>query len=188
MLGDEQGGLLMRRTRLLIGFGLLAVLLAIAAVACGDDDDGEEPAVSPTAGAAETPTAEAPEATGTVEPPDGTPSAAASVIVSEHPELGSILTDAAGRTLYTFSEDPPNVSTCQTAPCPQTWPPFTLESGTPVPGEGVPGNLAVIERQDGSLQVTHDGRPLHYFVNDTDPGDANGQGIGGRWFAVQVEG
>jgi predicted lipoprotein with Yx(FWY)xxD motif len=122
------------------------------------------------------------------EPSDGTPSAAATVIISEHPELGSILTDAEGRTLYTFSEDPPNVSTCQNAPCPQTWPPLTFGSGTPAAGQGVPGELAVIERPDGTLHVTYDGQPLHYFVNDTAPGDANGQGVGGRWFVVQIEG
>jgi predicted lipoprotein with Yx(FWY)xxD motif len=175
----------MRRT-LLTSLALLAMLLAVAAVACGDDDDGEQPSATPTLEAAGTPTeeAETPEAT---EPSDDTASAA-TLIVSEHPELGSILTDAEGRTLYTFSEDSPNVSTCQNAPCPQTWPPFTIEVDTPAAGEGVPGELAVIERQDGSQQVTYDGSPLHYFVNDTAPGDANGQGVGGRWFVVQIEG
>lgn len=175
----------MRRT-LLTGVSLLAMLLAIAAVACDDDDDGEQPSVTPTLEAADTPTEEAeiPEAT---EPSDDTASAA-TLIVSEHPELGRILTDAEGRTLYTFSEDPPNVSTCQNAPCPQTWPPLTIEGGAPVAGEGVPGELGVIDRPDGSQQVTYDSSPLHYFVNDTAPGDANGQGVGGRWFVVQIEG
>jgi predicted lipoprotein with Yx(FWY)xxD motif len=174
----------MRRTRLLVA--LLAALLASAAVAC-DDEEGGQATPIPTIEAPETETAEATEAPQAAEPTD-TPSAAATVIVSQNPELGSILTDAAGRTLYTFSEDPPNVSTCQNAPCPETWPPLTVESGPPVAGEGIPGELGVIERQDGGVQVTYDGKPLHYFVNDAAPGDANGQGVGGRWFVVQIQG
>jgi len=175
----------MRRALLVTGVALLAALLAIAIVACDDGEDGEQPTSTPAIEAGATPTTEATEAP---EATEGTPSGAASVIVSEHPALGRILTDAQGRTLYAFSEDPPNVSTCQNAPCPQTWPPLTIEGGTPVAGEGVPGALGVIERQDGSQQVTYDGRPLHYFVNDAGPGDANGQGVGGRWFVVQIEG
>ncbi|MDZ4277547.1 MAG: hypothetical protein U1B78_00255 [Dehalococcoidia bacterium] len=178
----------MRRTQILAGVVLLVALPSIAAVACDDDEDGAEPTSTLAMDVDETPAAEATEPSAATEPPDETPLAAATVIVSEHPELGSILTDAQGRTLYTFSEDPPNMSTCQNAPCPQTWPPLTIESGTPVAGEGVAGELGVIERDDGSLQVTYNGSPLHYFANDTAPGDANGQGIGGRWFVVQIEG
>ena len=178
----------MKRTRLLTGVALLAAVLAIAAVACGDDGGGKQPTSTPAIEAGGTSTAEATGAPQATEPPQGTPLAAATVIVSEHPQLGSILTDASSRTLYTFSEDTPNVSTCQNAPCPQTWPPLTIVSGTPVAGEGVPGQLGVIELPDGSRQVTYDTKPLHYFVNDTVPGDANGQGIGGRWFVVQIGG
>ena len=170
----------MRKNWLLIAIGLLIALLAVAAIACDDDDDGETPTT--------TEAVQTPEATPTEgeTPEAGTTPSAQTVIVSEHPELGSILTDAEGRTLYTFAEDEPNVSNCQSDPCPGTWPPLTIESVTPVAGEGVLGQLGVIERQDGSRQVTHNSTPLYRFLNDSAPGDANGQGIGGRWFAIQV--
>ncbi len=158
-----------------MGAALLVALVTVTAVACDGGEGGDKQTSTPAV-----------EATETVEAIAGTPSGAATVIVSQHAELGSILTDADGRTLYTFSEDPPNVSTCQNAPCPQTWPPLTIESGTPVAGDGVPGELGVIERPDGSLHVVYDGHPLHYFANDAQPGEAHGQGVGGRWFAVQI--
>lgn len=173
----------MRKSWVLIGIGLLTAALAIAAIACDDEEgDGEE---TPTA----TEVVETPEATPTTV--EGTPEAgitpsAPTVTVSEHPELGRILTDGEGRTLYTFAEDEPNMSTCVNDPCPQTWPALTIESGTPVAGEGVPGQLGVIERPDGGRQVTYNSVPLYRFINDTAPGEANGQGIGGRWFVVQV--
>ena len=180
----------MRRNGLLLGVALLLAVLALGA-ACDDDEQEEGPApTAPTVAEVATPTEEeglTPEAAEPTATGEGVPSAAATVIVSEHPELGKILTDAEGRTLYTFAEDEPNVSTCQNDPCPQTWPPLTIESGTPVAGEGVPGQLGVIERQDGSRQVTYNEIPLYRFINDTAPGDANGQGIGNRWFVIQVD-
>ncbi len=39
-----------------------------------------------------------------------------------------------------------------------------------------------------SGQVTYDGHPLYYYSGDTKAGLANGQGIGGIWFAVTSDG
>ena len=172
----------MRKTWLLLGVGILMAVLAIATIACNDDD--EEGPATPTATVAEpgeTPTATEQAGVEATTPP------APTVVVSDHAELGSILTDADGSTLYTFTEDEPNVSNCQNDPCPQTWPPLIIGSEPPVAGEGIPGELGVIERQDGSRQVTYNDMPLYGFLNDQAPGDANGQGIGGRWFVVQIE-
>ena len=49
---------------------------------------------------------------------------------------------------------------------------------------GVPGELATIERTDGTQQVTYNDIPLYYYAKDDDPGDTYGQGLGGRWFIV----
>ncbi len=177
----------MRRNGLVIVIGLLLTVLAVAAIACDDEEEGAPETAAPTETTEATAEVSPQETAAETPPPEeGTAPSAATVVLSEHPELGTILTDAEGRTLYTFSEDPPNTSTCQTSPCPETWPPLIIESGTPVPGEGIPGQLDVITRDDGSLQVTYDGKPLHRFINDAAPEDANGQGVGGRWFVVQV--
>ena len=91
-------------------------------------------------------------------------------------------------TLYEFAGDTPGVSNCDTA-CIQTWPPLGVPGGlSPVLGYGVSGDMSTIIRLDGSTQVTLNGAPLYYFTGDRIPGDANGQGFGGKWFAVAPDG
>ncbi len=107
------------------------------------------------------------------------------VQVATHPQYGNILTDSAGRTLYRFTRDAPNVSNCYDQ-CAQTWPPLTLDSGDPLLPEGVAGTLGVITRRDGSRQVTYNGMPLYYYARDNAPGDTNGQGVGNAWYVVEV--
>jgi predicted lipoprotein with Yx(FWY)xxD motif len=57
-----------------------------------------------------------------------------------------------------------------------TWPALTLATGeTPTGGPGVTGTLGTITRaDDGTLQVTYNGKPLYFFKNDQAPGDLNG--------------
>ena len=49
---------------------------------------------------------------------------------------------------------------------------------------GVTGNLGTVMRPDGGTQVIYDGFPLYTYSGDTGPGQDNGQGIQGVWFAV----
>jgi predicted lipoprotein with Yx(FWY)xxD motif len=94
---------------------------------------------------------------------------------------GSFLTNPDGFSLYTFDQDSPGASTCDGG-CADSWPPLTVQVGQAAVGaEGVAGELATIERADGSLQVTYDGWPLYFFAGDTAPGDTNGDGVGGVW-------
>ena len=81
-----------------------------------------------------------------------------------------------GMTLYTFDTDVSGSgqSACNNG-CAQTWPPLTVSSGTtPTAGTGASGSLGTITRSDGSLQVTYNGLPLHFYVGDQAPGDTNG--------------
>ena len=79
--------------------------------------------------------------------------------------------DAAGRSLYLFTRDERNVSNCAGG-CALAWPPLiTVED--PVPGEGLAEDrIGTTAREDGSKQVTYNGRPLYYFAADEKPGDA----------------
>jgi predicted lipoprotein with Yx(FWY)xxD motif len=111
----------------------------------------------------------------------------ATVQVAENATQGKILTDSQGMTLYLFTKDAENVSNCYDQ-CAVAWPPLLAEAGAePSAGEGVPGQLGVIERTDGDRQVTYNGMPLYYFVNDSQPGDTNGQYVGGVWFVVHPD-
>ncbi|MDA1128384.1 MAG: CHRD domain-containing protein [Chloroflexi bacterium] len=102
-------------------------------------------------------------------------------------DLGTILLDAAGRSLYLYTRDERNVSNC-TGGCALAWPPLiTVED--PVPGEGLAADrIGTTTRADGSKQVTYNGWPLYYFAADEKPGDAIGQDRGGVWFVVTTDG
>jgi hypothetical protein len=51
--------------------------------------------------------------------------------------------------------------------------------------------LGTTEREDGTTQVTYNGRPLYGFIGDKSPGEANGNEVdafGAEWFALTKEG
>ncbi len=107
----------------------------------------------------------------------------ATLLISAHPQLGSILTDGEGKTLYLFTRDERELSNCA-GNCAGAWPPL-LTGGAPVAGEGVAANrLTTIARADGGTQVAYNGWPLYYFAQDLQPGDANGQAVNNVWWAV----
>lgn len=107
---------------------------------------------------------------------------APTVATRDDPQLGTILTDAAGWTLYLYTRDEPGVSNCYDQ-CAVNWPPLLVE-GQPTAVAGLPGTLDVTIRRDGARQVTYDGWPLYYWINDTQPGDTLGQNVGGVWFVI----
>jgi predicted lipoprotein with Yx(FWY)xxD motif len=104
------------------------------------------------------------------------------VQISEHPSHGPILTNQ-GMTLYWFKKDSANASACY-GQCAINWPPLLLKAGTPQAGKDLAGQLGVIERTDGTQQVTYNGRPLYFWVNDVRPGDTTGHGVNDVWFVA----
>ena len=95
--------------------------------------------------------------------------------------------DGGGNSLYLFTNDQRNASTCSGG-CAGAWPPL-VTVGDPVAGEGIEGDLlGMITREDGSVQVTYNGWPLYRFSGDQAPGDTKGQEVGGVWFTVSTAG
>jgi predicted lipoprotein with Yx(FWY)xxD motif len=120
------------------------------------------------------------------EPPAAS-SGGAMVNLGTNDKLGSFLVDAKGMTLYLFTKDTPNTTTCYDK-CATNWPPL-LTTGAPVAGEGVDASkFGTITRTDGSVQVTYNGWPLYYYAKDVAPGDVVGQDVGGVWFVVSPAG
>lgn len=105
-----------------------------------------------------------------------------------NPELGTILTDADGMTLYMFDKDTEGdpASTCYDG-CADAWPPLTVD-GSPTKGENVTATLSTFERKTGEMQVTAAGWPLYYFASDEQPGDAKGQGANDIWWVLAPDG
>ncbi len=109
------------------------------------------------------------------------------VMVANDPNLGSILVDGSGMTLYSYALDKPDESTC-TGGCSQTWPPLLTE-GHPVAGSGVDASLlSAGSRPDGSMIVTYNHIPLYNYSQDKKAGDVNGQGVAGIWYVVGPDG
>jgi predicted lipoprotein with Yx(FWY)xxD motif len=104
--------------------------------------------------------------------------------------LGKVLVDSQGRTLYLFERDSGSKSTCIGA-CSVDWPPL-LASGKPTVGHGANASLvSTSARSDGKLQVTYNGHPVYLFSGDQKPGDTNGQGVnafGSLWYVLSSAG
>jgi predicted lipoprotein with Yx(FWY)xxD motif len=120
----------------------------------------------------------------------GSSGSATTVSASESPELGMVLVDSEGFTVYTFAKDNGTTSSCYGA-CAEAWPPV-IASGKPVAGEGATSSeLGTTKRKDGTVQVTYAGHPLYTFAEDRKPGEANGNGVtafGAEWNALDESG
>ncbi len=162
--------------------GALTVTLvaSLGLAGCGDDDDD---------GATNTTTTGAPATESTTTTSSETTTAPASedaTVALGDTELGQILVDAEGKTLYLFTNDAEGTSTC-TGGCAETWPPLVADS--PTAGEGVDESLLdTAARDDGGAQVTYNGHPLYTYAPDQAAGDTGGQGVGGVWYVVDASG
>jgi predicted lipoprotein with Yx(FWY)xxD motif len=142
-----------------VRFLIIAATFPLVVAACSNGDD--------TGGGAEDESAEA-------------------TVAVEDSDLGQIVVDSEGQTLYVFLVDEGTESTCYDD-CEANWPPLTVEGD--LTGDGVDASLlGTTERQDGTTQVTLDGHPLYYFGGDETADDINGQGVGDVWYVVSPEG
>jgi len=121
--------------------------------------------------------------------PAPTPKPKQVVIIKEVGTQGKILVAASNEmTVYTFTRDTANSgkSACGvTGGCLDRWPPLTVQAGEkPTGGPGVVGFLNTITRDDNqALQVTYNGLPLYFFINDKAVGDT--KGIYPNWLVVK---
>ena len=103
-------------------------------------------------------------------------------------DLGQVLTGSNGKTLYRFDKDKtdPPTSNCYDD-CATQWPPALVTGDIEVQGVDK-GLVSTVDRKDGKKQLAIAGWPLYEFSQDTSPGDAKGQGIGGVWFVSTPQG
>jgi predicted lipoprotein with Yx(FWY)xxD motif len=115
---------------------------------------------------------------------------AAKIKLKKVGDLGKVLVNGHGQTLYLFEKDKHGKSACN-GRCASAWPP-AFTSGKPVAGKGVKASkLGTTKRKDGKLQVTYNGHPLYAFVQDSKRGQANGEGsnaFGAKWYVVNAKG
>ena len=154
--------------RLLAGAAVLPVIALIAA-GCGGGGGSDNASASP---------------------PKTASGQSATVGTASAGNLGTILVDSQGRTLYLFAKDSGTKSACFGA-CASAWPPLR-DGGKPTAGSGLNASLlGTTNRSDGNPQVTYNGHPLYTFIMDQNAGDTNGQGstaFGGSWFTLNSSG
>ncbi|MEV0318020.1 SCO0930 family lipoprotein [Streptomyces sp. NPDC050658] len=121
-------------------------------------------------------------------PSETEPADLAGLSTRNDPKLGEIVVDKNGMTVYRFTKDSawPMKSAC-TGACLEKWPVVA-----PVEKNDTKGILkkgfVVFDRPDGQRQQTIDCWPLYTFAGDKKPGDTNGQGVGGTWYAAGPDG
>lgn len=158
--------------RMLVTLTLAAVL---GLAACGYDSNGT-PGNDQAAAAG---------ATASTATPGGAGGSAPVVAVGQT-NLGQVQTDGTGLTLYGLTDDTDGVSTCNGG-CAEAWPPV-LVTGPDLPAGLDPSVYSVVPRDDGTFQLRAGVFPLYRFAGDEAPGDTNGQGSGGVWFAAAPDG
>lgn len=97
--------------------------------------------------------------------------------------LGTVLTNPDGRTLYIFTVDEGTTSNCYDE-CEQAWP--VVEAGLST-GE-LDVEVGSTTRDDGTEQLTINGRPVYLFSGDSGEGDTNGQGVNDVWWVLDSSG
>jgi predicted lipoprotein with Yx(FWY)xxD motif len=107
-------------------------------------------------------------------------------------DVGEVLVDANGMTLYYFEGDKKGSgkSSCNGA-CAEAWPPLLSEGEAQAMSGAQSSMLGTIERGDGTTQVTYAGWPLYTFVEDKKPGEDNGtdsKAFGASWYPLHPNG
>ncbi|MBI4884189.1 MAG: hypothetical protein HY826_09060 [Actinobacteria bacterium] len=183
-------------------FAVIGLCAAVGLAACGDDGTdyssndgaGNDAATTTDYGRGEA-------ATTTVEyagdyPVPVTASAASDTSVADSAggfdvaladsDLGQILVDGAGNTLYLFTSDSAGTVTC-TGGCAGAWPGLAADDELTV-GDGLDDSMFSTVAGDSGPQLAFNGHPLYHFSGDSAAGDTNGQGSGGVWFVVGADG
>jgi len=121
---------------------------------------------------------------------EGCPACVGVLSAAKAGDLGTVLVDSKGFTLYDFHKDKGGTSACYGA-CAGAWPPLLTEGNPQAQGAAERSMLGTTKRNDGTIQVTYNGWPLYTFVGDKAPGEANGNDFtqfGAQWYALLPNG
>ena len=165
---------------LFLVLGLVALLAACSTPAATTSPSAAAPSV---AAPSEPPASEAPAS-------EAPPSAAAGATIDLATNaLGEIIVDGAGKTLYGFTPDTADESTCYDD-CAAQWPPLLATDAAAISaGAGLDATkLTTVDRTDGTKQVKYGDWPLYFFAGDSAAGDTNGQGLGTKWYVIDAAG
>ena len=114
-------------------------------------------------------------------------SAVADVAVG-HTNLGDVVVDAKGMTVYVFDNDVVGSgSSACTGDCAKLWVAVPAASDQPT-AVGITAPVGVISGPGGGKQITVGGLPVYTYTGDTAPGNTNGQLYKALWHALTPSG
>jgi predicted lipoprotein with Yx(FWY)xxD motif len=161
-----------------IRFLVVAALAALALAACSSSGKTAGSSPYPPAHAGTTVTAIG----------AGTTTAAstgAETVSLASSDLGRVLVDPGGLTLYLDENDKPGQPAC-TAGCLAVWPPLEAPAAATF-GAGLDASMfSTVTASDGTKQLAVNGFPLYTFVGKP-AGDVSGQGVNG-FYVVGADG
>jgi predicted lipoprotein with Yx(FWY)xxD motif len=162
---------------------------ALAAAGCGGDGDSSGEAGDQGKAAEKVTLEKQAGAPKKKAPTKGAAPATGLTIKATGSDFGTILFDDSDRAIYLFTKESSVRSECYGA-CAAAWPPV-LTDGKPQAGTGTDAGLfGTTKRTDGSTQVTYNGHPLYYYVDDP-PGQVlchDVEEFGGIWYVVKPSG
>jgi|1185.fasta_scaffold532943_2 predicted lipoprotein with Yx(FWY)xxD motif len=102
--------------------------------------------------------------------------------------LGKVIAGADGKVLYLYKPD----GTAEVSTVPAgilgAWPPVVVKTA-PTVGTGLDQSLVSAGAQPNGMKwVRYNDHLLYGFTGDAAPGDINGNGVGGIWYAVTAAG
>jgi len=166
--------------------------VALLAAACSSSKPAvtKKKAKAPVTTTTSTTTTTTTTTTSTLPPPSQPALPIKTRTVTIHGVSETVLTDAQGYTLYYFDPDTPTHSACTTnvlpngKVCNKFWPPLVAPSGVkPTAQTHIPGKPTILKDPNGN-QVEYNGYLLYAFSQDHAPGEASGEGFGGKWWVV----
>ena len=102
-------------------------------------------------------------------------------------EVGDVLTDGDGQSLYVYLLDDEATISCVDA-CRATWTPVLLDGKLSVSGGIDRALFEERELEDGTVQLAIGGQPLYRYAGDLGAGAVNGQGFDKLWYLVNADG
>lgn len=100
---------------------------------------------------------------------------------------GTVLATTAGLTLYMRVGDTTVHSGCYSI-CTTVWYPWITNGAPQAVGGILPAFLGVLTSTEQTEQVAYNGHPLYSYSGDHRPGQINGEGLGGIWYAMTPSG
>lgn len=181
----------MTRAKTILALAAISIL-GLVAVGCGGDSDSPEPqSAAPAAAESTGSTGAAMKEESEMKPAKPKrKSGQKEISTGKVSPYGTILQDGRGHTIYLFTKEKSSKSECYDA-CAAAWPPV-LTKNTPFAGKGVSqSKLGTTRRSDGKRQVTYNGHPLYYYVDEREPDLVLCQAVpefGGIWYVMDKRG